>query len=126
MLLICGIAILLYNIIAGFPFYYWIGICIVGLCFGGYLAVFPAITADFYGTKNIGINYGFVFMAYGVGGLFGPWFAAKMLELTGNYSIAFTVAGILCLVGAAIALMTKPPKLPQAPLEKETEIIKEN
>lgn len=112
MLLICGIAILLYNTIEKFPPYYWLGICIVGLCFGGYLAVLPAITADFYGTKNIGVNYGFVFMAYGVGGLFGPWFAAKMLELTRSYSIAFTVAGILCLAGAVIALVTKPPTAP--------------
>ncbi len=120
MLLICGVAILLYNIIGAFPSYYWLGICIVGLCFGGYLAVFPAITADFYGTKNIGINYGFVFMAYGVGGLFGPRFAAKMLELTGNYSIAFIVAGILCLIGAVIALVTKPPRLFAESCGKET------
>jgi OFA family oxalate/formate antiporter-like MFS transporter len=110
MLLLCGIAILLYNVIGVFQAYYWLGISIVGLCFGGYLAVFPAITADFYGTKNIGINYGFVFTAYGVGGLFGPWFAAKMLETTSTYSMAFTVTGILSLVGVAIALATKAPK----------------
>ncbi len=111
MLLINGVAILLYNTIAVFPIYYWIGIYIVGLCFGGYLAIFPAITADFYGTKNIGINYGLVFTAYGVGGLLGTLFAPRVLEITKSYSMAFTVTGILCLLGAVIAIISRPPGL---------------
>ena len=111
MLVINGVAILLYNTIEVFPLYYWIGIYIVGLCFGGYLAIFPAITADFYGTKNIGINYGLVFTAYGVGGLLGSLFAPRVLEITKSYSMAFTVTGILCLLGAAVALISKPPSL---------------
>jgi OFA family oxalate/formate antiporter-like MFS transporter len=111
MLLICGVAILLYNAIESFPPYYWIGIYIVGLCFGGYLAIFPAITADYYGTKNIGINYGLVFTAYGVGGLLGSLFAPRVLEITKSYSMAFTAAGILCLLGAVVALVSKPPSL---------------
>ena len=114
MFLLCGVAMLLYNIIGTFPPYYWIGVSIVGLCFGGYLALFPAITADFFGTKNIGANYGFVFTAYGVGGLLGPQFAAKVLEATGGYWLAFVVTGALCLVAAGITFGTKPPKLKEA------------
>ncbi len=113
MLVINGIAILLYNIIEVFPLYYWIGIYIVGLCFGGYLALFPAITADYYGTKNIGINYGLVFTAYGVGGLLGTLFAPRVLEITKSYSMAFTVTGILCLLGAVIAIISRPPGVKQ-------------
>ena len=111
MFLLCGVAMLLYNIIGAFPSYYWIGVAIVGACFGGYLALFPAITADFFGTKNIGANYGFVFMAYGVGGLLGPQFAARVLEATGGYSVAFIVTGVLCLIAAGITFALKPPKL---------------
>jgi OFA family oxalate/formate antiporter-like MFS transporter len=114
MLLICGIAILLYNAIGAFPPYYWVGIYVVGLCFGGYLAIFPAITADFYGTKNIGINYGLVFTAYGVGGLLGSLFAPRVLEITKSYSMAFTAAGILCLLGAVVALISKSPSVKEA------------
>jgi OFA family oxalate/formate antiporter-like MFS transporter len=113
MLIINGVAILLYNTIAVFPIYYWIGIYIVGLCFGGYLALFPAITADFYGTKNIGINYGLVFTAYGVGGLLGSLFAPRVLEITKSYSMAFTVTGIFCLLGAVIAIISRPPGVKQ-------------
>ena len=113
MLVINGVAILLYNTIEVFPIYYWIGIYIVGLCFGGYLAIFPAITADFYGTKNIGINYGLVFTAYGVGGLLGTLFAPRVLEITKSYSMAFTITGILCLLGAVIAVVSRPPGVKQ-------------
>jgi len=111
MFVLCGVAMLLYNVIGAFPSYYWIGVAIVGACFGGYLALFPAITADFFGTKNIGANYGFVFMAYGVGGLLGPQFAARVLEATGGYSVAFIVTGVLCLIAAGITFGLKPPKL---------------
>lgn len=111
MFTLCGVAMLLYTVIQAFPPYYWIGVSIVGLCFGGYLALFPAVTADFFGTKNIGANYGFVFMAYGVGGLLGPQFAAKVLEATGGYVIAFVVTGVLCLIAAGITFATKPPRL---------------
>lgn len=110
MFLLCGGAMLLYSIIQAFPPYYWIGVSIVGACFGGYLALFPAVTADFFGTKNIGANYGFVFMAYGVGGLLGPQFAARVLEATGGYTVAFIVTGVLCLIAAGITFVTKAPK----------------
>ncbi len=108
--LICGIAILSYNIIARLPSWYWIGISLVGLCFGGYLALFPAITADFFGTENVGINYGFMFTAFGVGGLLSNIFAPRVKELTGGYSVAFIVTGILCLIGAILTFLVKPPK----------------
>ncbi|MEO0113555.1 MAG: OFA family MFS transporter [candidate division WOR-3 bacterium] len=108
--LICGIAVFLYTIIPSLPFYYWLGVSLVGLCFGGYLAVFPAVTADFYGTKNVGMNYGLVFTAYGVGGLLGNIFAPQVLEKTKSYNLAFIVAGILCILGAIITFFIKQPK----------------
>jgi OFA family oxalate/formate antiporter-like MFS transporter len=109
MFLLCGVTMLLYNVIPAFPPFYWIGVAIVGACFGGYLALFPAVTADFFGTQNIGVNYGFVFMAYGVGGLLGPQFAARVLEATGGYWLAFVVTGVLCLIAAGMTFVAKPP-----------------
>lgn len=108
--LICGITILLLNTIPVFPMWFWIGVSLIGLCFGGYLAIFPAINADFYGTKNAGVNYGFVFSAYGFGGLMSNLFAPKVLQSTGNnYSLIFVIMGILCLIGAVLTFLVKPP-----------------
>jgi OFA family oxalate/formate antiporter-like MFS transporter len=58
----------------------------------------------------MGVNYGFLFTAYGVGGLLGNIFAPQVLQRTKSYNLAFLVAGILCLVGAAITLVIKQPK----------------
>ena len=44
-----------------------VGACIIGFNFGGNFALFPAATADYFGNKNVGTNYGWVFLAYGCG-----------------------------------------------------------
>jgi hypothetical protein len=35
----------------------------VGFTFGGMLAIFPVVTADFFGLKNLGLNYGLMITA---------------------------------------------------------------
>ncbi len=83
--------------------------CVIGLCFGGNFALFPSTTADFFGTKNVGNNYGFVFSAYGVAGILGAIIPAVVIDaikgssetITGSsYSPAF----LICAVGAVIAV----------------------
>ena len=44
---------------------------IVYWCYGTQLSVNAATAADFWGTKNVGINYGMLFTAWGVAGLLG-------------------------------------------------------
>ncbi|NPV13335.1 OFA family MFS transporter [candidate division WOR-3 bacterium] len=110
MFLINTIAIIGYFLIPAVPVIFWLGIALVGSSFGGYLAIYPAVTADYYGTKYSGINYGLVFTAYGVGGLLSNIFAPRMKELTGNYNAAFIVTASLCLLAAIIVFVfLKPP-----------------
>jgi len=45
---------------------------LVGLNFGGNFALFPSATSDYFGPKNFGNNYGWIFTAYGVAGILGP------------------------------------------------------
>lgn len=82
----------------------------VGFNFGGNLALFPSTTADFFGTKNIGINYGFMFTAYGVAGIVGPILAGNVFDITGSYMWAFIPAGVACLIAAGISLGLKSPR----------------
>ncbi len=135
MFLLCTFIMLTFNNFKQFPAFL-AAISVVGLCFGGFLAVFPAVTADYFGTKNYGANYGWMFSAYGVGGLLGPYLAAALMEtsalvrirqlkegqeeivrslVAGDYSRAFLVAGILCLI-STVALFTL--KKPTAQIEK--------
>lgn len=108
--LICGSATILYTIINQFNFYYWIGVSLVGLCFGGYLSVFPSLIADYYGTQHVGANYGLTFTAFGVGGLLGNIIAPQILEKTKSYNPIFIIAGILSFLGAIISLAIRRPK----------------
>ena len=83
---------------------------IVGFCFGGFLAVYPAATGDFFGTKDFGTNYGLVFIGYGAGCFAGPWLGGVVYDATGSYTAAFIAAGILALCGGGIAaLFLKTP-----------------
>jgi len=88
----------------------YIAVAIIGFNFGANFALFPSATADFFGTKNLGVNYGLVFTAYGVGGLLGPIMGARVYDATQSYTIAFTVAGILALIASGLSFALKPPK----------------
>jgi len=81
----------------------------VGFNFGGNFALFPSATADYFGTKNVGVNYGFVFTAYGVAGIIGPILGGKVFDLTGSYLWAFIPTGVLCVIAAAMSLLLKHP-----------------
>jgi len=82
----------------------------VGFNFGGNFALFPSATADYFGTKNVGVNYGLVFTSYGVAGIVGPILGGKVFDLTGSYMYAFIPSGIACIIAAIIALVLKGPK----------------
>jgi MFS family permease len=92
-----------------------VGACIIGFNFGGNFALFPAATADFFGNKNLGTNYGWVFLAYGVAGIVGPQIAGYFKDAAkggdvGAWMTPFIIAGVSCLVAAVIGLMLRAPK----------------
>jgi OFA family oxalate/formate antiporter-like MFS transporter len=82
---------------------------LVGFAYGANLSLFPSTTAGYFGTKNMGVNYGLVFTAWGVGGVFGSMTAGTIVDSTGSYAIAYAVAAGLCLLAAGITFVTKPP-----------------
>jgi len=53
-----------FGMVSGFI----VAAALIDFNFGGNFALFPAATADFFGNKNVGSNYGWVFTAYGIAG----------------------------------------------------------
>ena len=90
------------------------GSAFTGLCYGTIFTLMPAATADFYGIKNLGVNYGFLFTGFGVAGVFGPLLGGKIRDLTGTYATSYTISAIMLLVGAALAFTTRSPSLAPA------------
>ena len=80
----------------------------VVLCFGGFMGCFPSITAEAFGAKNLGMNYGVIFTAYGIAGLVGPRLAARVKEMNdGDYTMAFIIAGGLSIIGIILSFLAK-------------------
>jgi OFA family oxalate/formate antiporter-like MFS transporter len=103
-----GVMMIVFFYIGGTEAGLYLGAAVIGFNFGGNFALFPAATADFFGNKNVGTNYPWVFMAYGVGGVIGPVLGGYMGDHQA-WMWAFVPAGVACLVGAAITSTIKPP-----------------
>jgi len=86
------------------------GSAFTGLCYGTIFTLFPAATADFYGVRNLGVNYGWVFTAFGVAGVGGSVLGGRVRDLLGAYTYAFVICGIMLLVGAVLAFLLKAPQ----------------
>lgn len=90
-------------------------VSLVGFCFGGNFALFPPTTAEYFGTKTFGSNYGIVFTSYGVGGIIG---ALMPGIITGGFEWVFLATGIGSLAAFSIAWITKPPVAPAEAVKK--------
>ncbi len=83
---------------------------IVYWCYGTQLSVNGAAAADFWGTKNVGINYGLLFTAWGVAGLLGGRIGGKLFDKYHNYQMAFYTAAVLAAVALLAEFMARRPK----------------
>ncbi|HZW94816.1 MAG TPA: OFA family MFS transporter [Candidatus Eremiobacteraceae bacterium] len=89
---------------------------IVYWCYGTQLSVNASTTADFWGTKNAGLNYGMLFTAWGVAGIIGPRIAGVLFDKYKNYQMAFYTAGVLAGVALLCELAARRPAVPEAGL----------
>jgi OFA family oxalate/formate antiporter-like MFS transporter len=103
-----GIVMVVFYWMGGTPTTLFLGATLIGFNFGGNFALFPTLTSDLFGNKTVGRNYGWVFTAYGVGGIIGPIMAAAIRDKWQNWMAAFVIAGVACLAAAGLGLTLKP------------------
>jgi MFS transporter, OFA family, oxalate/formate antiporter len=82
---------------------------VVYWCYGTQLSVNGVAAADFWGTRNAGINYGILFTAWGVAGIIGPRIAGVLYDRYRNYEAAFLTAGALAFVALIFELFARRP-----------------
>ena len=85
------------------------GSAIAGLAYGAVFSLFPTTTAEFFGMKNLGINYGMVFTGWGVAGVCGAMLAAFVKDKTGVYDYGYIAAGIFLLIATVLVRTMKTP-----------------
>ena len=115
--LLCGlqsVAFLAFFRLGAAESSFYLGAALIGFNFGGNFALFPALTADWFGSATVGRNYGLLFTAYGVGGVLGPLLGGVCRDLGAGRGAeawlpAFIGAGVALLVVAAVVLRLTPP-----------------
>ena len=88
----------------------WPLLFVVYYCYGTQLSLYASTTADFFGAKNLGTNYGLVFLAWGVAGILGPKLGGRLFDQFQNYTRAFDIAAVLLLVSFAVIFTLRPPQ----------------
>lgn len=85
-----------------------LGAILAGAGYGMLLSVFPTMTAEYYGLKNYGTNYGVLYTAWGFSGFLGPVIAAYALDTNGTFELAYTASAALVGVALVLAFIIKP------------------
>lgn len=81
----------------------------IGMNYGSNASLFPSITKDFFGLKNLGMNYGLVFTAWGVGSTL-SLAAGFIYDRTKSFKLAFLLAGGLLVMSILLSLILKKPE----------------
>lgn len=84
---------------------------VVGLTYwqyGGGLALLPSFTADYFGSKNLGLNYGLVFIGWGVAFSI-PLIASYIVDATRNEDLPFYISGGLLTAALIVSRFIKRP-----------------
>lgn len=103
-----GLTMLAFFFVGSREWGLYLGAAVIGFNFGGNFALFPAATADYFGNRNVGTNYPWVFLSYGVGGLVGPILGGMMGDAKA-WMWAFVPAGLACLLMGVLCLGLRPP-----------------
>ena len=87
---------------------------VLGVAYGGFIALAPAVVADLFGATGLGATLGALYTAAGIGGLFGPPAMGRIIDSAG-YDTALLIALVLGLVSFLVLssivkeAMARPP-----------------
>lgn len=85
------------------------GISLVLLCCGGGFGTMPSYSAQYFGTKYMGLNYGMVLTAWGFAALIGPVLVARVRDLSGSFEGMLPMIAIALLASVILPLVTRRP-----------------
>ena len=98
--------IVLLNTHAGDAVLFFAGIGLIGLCYGGYVGIYPGFTVDQFGPKYNSVNYGIMAAGFSSGGILGP----MLVKWTANghdYSACYAAALTVIAVGFVFGLLCR-------------------
>lgn len=90
-------------------FLFYVLAALIYTCYGGGFGTMPSTAGDFFGVKNAGGIYGLMLVGWSIGGIVGPLLISALIGEDKAYTLAYTVIGVIALVGAIIPFVTKKP-----------------
>jgi hypothetical protein len=87
---------------------------LLGMNYGANLALFPAACKDYFGIRNFGLNYGWMFTAFGTAGLVMPWINGRIKDVTGSFDLTYVIIISMMLLSAILAVISRKLGLPKA------------
>jgi MFS transporter, OFA family, oxalate/formate antiporter len=85
---------LMFVLLTGVVFFGW----------GEIFSLFPSTLTDTFGPKHAATNYGWLYIAQGVGSVLGGPAAAFLRQLTGNWTLVFVIIAVLDVLTATLAI----------------------
>jgi MFS transporter, OFA family, oxalate/formate antiporter len=92
---------------------------VVYYCYGTHFSVYASASADIWGTKNLGFNYGLLLCAWGVAGILGPVLGGRVYVATGECRWAFFIAAAVSLVAIGSLFLAIPRQGEPQPAQKK-------
>ena len=87
-----------------------VGICLIGLCYGAFMGVYPGFTSDQFGIKYSTLNYGIMFIGFSAAGFVGPMIMQAVFNGTGSYRPAFLIAIVFSAAGLVVSFLYRALK----------------
>jgi MFS family permease len=83
---------------------------VLGLAYGGFVALYGPIMGEFFGLTHMGKIMGLSFTNGIWAAILGPLIlGGYLVDVTGNYQWSFVLAGVACIVAALMAFLIQPP-----------------
>lgn len=71
---------------------------LVGVCFGANFVLYARETAHIFGLNNLSYIYPYVFLGYGISGIFGPILGGIFYKIFGNFKVSSLISFVICIV----------------------------
>ena len=77
--------------------------------FGGLVPLRPAIIADYFGTRSFGTLNGMSMFIVAMGSAIAPILVGRAVDVTGEYTVGWLLAGAISMIGIPALLAMRPP-----------------
>ncbi|HEX5514290.1 MAG TPA: MFS transporter, partial [Gammaproteobacteria bacterium] len=110
-LMFLGMAVmLLVWLLASGPLLLAVFALLFGTFYGGFVALIPALTADYFGGRRVSGIIGCLYSGVGLGTLLGPTLAGLAFDLSGSYALPIAAGALANLVALACVYGAEEPE----------------